>query len=628
MLLRLARTAAGRNVPRRRPGRLVLTAALAGLLGANALAAGEPSAPSAGAASAPPTNSAMDGALFFDVLAAEMEAQSGELGEAFGRMMASARRTRDEGLFERAVELAVAAKAGDKALAAAKLWRSTLPDSTNALSTQLHLLVALNKTGELALPIRTLIEKEDATDRGAVIASLPRFLSSLADKPRALTVASQALAPFADQPTTRIAVHTALGRLAIAADQPDVALDHARRALAQEPLAAGPVLLSLELMAKRADAEALVQGYLARPESLAPVRLAYARTLDQQQRIGEAAVQLRLVLAQQPDQAAAWLSLGAYMVDLRQPEEATRALERFLALVRTAEAAADRAEPAEPANRPEQADRPDSPERAEGNDKPDLRGMVDLAHLLLAQASEQRGDVRGAALWLDKIEPARVDMSTLARRASLLAHAGKLAQARALVREAPARDQPDTRTRLLAEAQVLRDQRQWAEAYELLIVGLRQSPEDTTLMYELAMVADRLNRHDDMESLLRRVIALKPEDHHAHNALGYSLADRKLRLSEALGLVQRAASLAPHDPFIIDSLGWVEFRLGHHDEALKLLRRSHLARPHVEVAAHLGEVLWAMGQRDEALRVWREGNAREAGNDVLQETLTRLQVKL
>lgn len=614
MLPRLARTAAGRNSPTGHPARLVIAAALASLLGADALAADEGPAPPAAAASAPPANSAMDGALFFDVLAAEIEAQNGELGEAFGRMLSSARRTRDEGLFERSIELAVAAKAGDKALAAAKLWRNTLPDSTTALSTQLYLLVALNKTGDLAEPIRTLIEKEDASDRAAVIASLPRFLSSLADKPHALAVAEQALAPFARQPATRTAVHTALGRLALAADQPEAALGHARRALTEEPMAPGPVLLALELMAKHDDAEPLVQGYLARPDALAPVRLAYARTLDQQQRIGEAAVQLRQVLAQQPEQAAAWLSLGAYMVDLREPDEAIRALERFLAIAHTAEGAA--------------ADRPESAGRTDGDDKPDLRGMVDLAHLLLAQASEQRGDLGTAARWLDKIEPARVDMSTLARRASLLARAGQVAQARALVREAPARDEPDARTRLLAEAQVLRDQRQWAEAYELLLGGLRQSPDDTTLMYELAMVADRLNRHDDMEALLRRVIALKPDNQHAHNALGYSLADRNLRLAEALGLVQRASNLAPNDPFIIDSLGWVQFRLGHPDEALKLLRRSHVARPHVEVAAHLGEVLWSMGQRDEAMRVWREGRAREADNDVLQETLTRLKVGL
>jgi tetratricopeptide (TPR) repeat protein len=578
---------------------------LAGALNAPARAADEPAAQApAEAASAPPAASAMDSALFLDILTAELEAQNGELGDAFGRMLAAARRSRDEGLFERSVELALAAKAGDKALAAAKLWRSTLPESTTALTTQLHLLVALNKTNDLAEPIRALIDKEPAADRGAVIAALPRFLASLNDKPRALAVGEQALAPYAKATETRIAVRTALGRLALAAGQPDVALSEARRALADEPLAPGPVLLALELMPKDNAAETLVQGYLAQKDALPPIRLAYARALDQQQRIGEATVQLRQVLVQQPDQPAAWLSLGANLVDLREPNEAINALGRFVELVKNQAAA------------------------AEGEDKSELRGMVELAYLLLAQANEQRGDTRAASQWLDKIEPERVDMATLARRASLLAHAGKVAEARALVREGPARDEPDARTRLLAEAQVLRDQRQWAEAYELLVGGLRKQPEDTVLMYELAMVAERLNRYDDMEALLRRVMVLKPDDQNAHNALGYSLAERNVRLAEALELVQRAVSLAPHDPFIMDSLGWVQFRLGHNDEAVTLLRRSYLARPHAEVATHLGEVLWAMGQRDEALRIWREGRARDGDNDVLQETLTRLKVKL
>ena len=614
MLPRLARALSGRPALSStsrgpRASRLALATALAGLLSLPAWAAEPEPTASGKEAEAPAVNSAMDGSVFFDVLAAEMEAQNGDLGDAFGRMLATARRTRDEGLFQRSVEMAAQARAGEKALSAIKVWRSTLPESSTALRTQLHLLVALDKLGDLNEPIRTLIEREPVTDRSATIAALPRFLSSVSDKRRALTVTEQALAPYANAAPTRTAVRTALGRMAMAADMPEAALTHARRALADEPSAPGPVLLALELMAKDGAAEALVQAYLARSDSLPPVRLAYARALDQQQRIGEAAVQLREVVAKQPDQAAAWLSLGAYMVDLRESAEAIRSLNEFLKLIGTQKPA-------------------DANEGEDGDDKPDVRGMVDLAHLLLAQAYEQSGNNKAAAQWLDKIEPSRVDMSTLARRASLMAQAGQLKQARALLREAPARDQPDARTRLLAEAQVLRDQRHWSEAYELLLGALRKDPDDTVVMYELAMVADRLNKYDDMEALLRRVIALKPEDQHAHNALGYSLADRNIRLEEALGLVQKAASLAPHDPFIADSLGWVEYRLGHREEALKLLRRSHLARPHVEVAAHLGELLWVTGQQEEALRIWREGRAREADNDVLQETLKRLKVKL
>jgi Flp pilus assembly protein TadD len=131
-----------------------------------------------------------------------------------------------------------------------------------------------------------------------------------------------------------------------------------------------------------------------------------------------------------------------------------------------------------------------------------------------------------------------------------------------------------------------------------------------------------------MERILRRVIELKPDHHHAYNALGYSLAERSQRLPEARDLIKKALDLAPGDPFITDSLGWVEFRLGNPQEALVHLKRAYASRPDVEIAAHLGEVLWVLGQRDEARRVWREGRTRDADNEVLRETLTRLQVKL
>ena len=131
-----------------------------------------------------------------------------------------------------------------------------------------------------------------------------------------------------------------------------------------------------------------------------------------------------------------------------------------------------------------------------------------------------------------------------------------------------------------------------------------------------------------MERLLRRVIALKPDHPHAHNALGYSLADRGLRLPEARALIQRALELSPGDPFITDSLGWVEFRLGNRDEAARLLRQAYAARPDTEIGAHLGEVLWSAGQHDEARRVWREVKTRDQANEVLRETLARLRVSL
>ncbi len=213
------------------------------------------------------------------------------------------------------------------------------------------------------------------------------------------------------------------------------------------------------------------------------------------------------------------------------------------------------------------------------------------------------------------------------RRALLLARQGQLPQARELVRSTPERDPADARAKLLAEAQVLREVKQWADAYTLLEAANQRYPNDADLLYEQAMMAEKIERLDAMEALLRRVMALKPEHAHAYNALGYSLADRNLRLAEAKTLIERALELTPGDPFITDSLGWVEFRLGNRDEALRLLRQAYKARPDAEIGAHLGEVLWAMGHHDEARRVWAEASSRDAGNDVLRDTMVRLKAQ-
>ena len=192
----------------------------------------------------------------------------------------------------------------------------------------------------------------------------------------------------------------------------------------------------------------------------------------------------------------------------------------------------------------------------------------------------------------------------------------------------PERNGADARSKTLAEVQLLREVKLWGAAAELLAAAVARSPDDVDMVYEQAMVEDKLERYEEMERLLRRVMALKPDHAHAHNALGYSLADRGQRLPEARELVQRALELSPGDPFITDSLGWIEFRLGNHAEALRLLRQAYNARPDTEIAAHLGEVLWAMDQRDEARRVWLDAQGRDDKNEVLRETLARLKVGL
>jgi Flp pilus assembly protein TadD len=210
----------------------------------------------------------------------------------------------------------------------------------------------------------------------------------------------------------------------------------------------------------------------------------------------------------------------------------------------------------------------------------------------------------------------------------MLARQGKLDEARQSIRRVPEQTQADGRAKWLAEAQLLRDQKAWGEAEKVLGEANKQFADDVDLLYEQAMMAEKTNNLEQMERLLRRVIELKPDHHHAYNALGYSLAERNIRLPEARELIKKALDLSPGEPFITDSLGWVEYRLGNSEEALRLLRGAYQSRPDPEIAAHLGEVLWATGQVEEARRIWREARSRDSANDVLKETLARLRVEL
>jgi len=248
--------------------------------------------------------------------------------------------------------------------------------------------------------------------------------------------------------------------------------------------------------------------------------------------------------------------------------------------------------------------------------------------LLYAQIAEKKQDFAAAEAWLGRIDNVDEVFSAQSRRASLLARQGKVAQARALLRNLPGTSAEDKRMKLLAEVQLLRDLRLYREAYAVQSDLVALAPDDAELVYDQAMLAEKAGQPETMERLLRQVIAQKPQYHHAYNALGYSLAERGLRLDEAKQLILKAMEFAPSDPFITDSLGWVEFRMGNKAEARRHLETAYKARPDVEIAAHLGEVLWSLGDREAAVRVWKEGQRASPDNETLKETLARLGVSL
>ena len=587
--------------------------------------AGTPAAMLEAPAAAPVLNSALDSLLFYQLLIGELELNAGRAGNAYGVVLDAARRSGDEALYQRAVEIALQARAGEQALEAARAWRAAKPTSLAPLRYQSQILLALNRIDDAADPLARWLAAVPLMERPGLLAGLPRLLQNQADRQRVLALVEKLVLPYLDSPGTATPSRVSLGRAHLSAGNLPQALGLAKAAQTADGAAPGPVLLALEMLPGTAAAEQVLTDYLARPDAEPALRLSYVRMLAQSQRFADATRQLERLTHERPTLPEPWLTLGALRVDLKQPREAEAALLRFVELASVPVAQPDKPVATPPAAGDEDddaAETADSPEGgAAGRD-------LTQAWLLLAQVAEQRGDAKAAEAYLAKVDSPQRALEVQTRRASLLARQGQVKEARLLIQAVPERTGDDARAKLVAEAQVLRDIKRWQEASEVLAAASQRFSDDVELVYEHAMVEEKLEHWEAMERLLRRVIELKPEHPHAHNALGYSLADRGVRLPEARDLVTRALQLSPGDPFITDSLGWIEFRMGNRDAALRLLRQAHAARPDTEIGAHLGEVLWAMGQHDAARTVWQDARGRDAANEVLRETLARLKVDL
>jgi len=543
--------------------------------------------------------SALTAELFYEILMGEMTTRSGDPGSGYALVLDAARRLRDGKLFQRAVEIALQSRSGDAALAAARAWQETLPNSRDARRIELQILIALNRIGETVEPLRAEIAATPQIERPMLMAVIARNYSRASDKKQAASVVEQALVDELKSPATGGLAWATVGRLRLNAGDTSGALEAALKGQQIDPASDAPAALALEMIDPGQPlAEPIVTRYLAsNPKTSPDLRIAYARVLVENRRYTDAAAQLQALTTARPELAEPWLLLGSLQAQARQDAAAETSLKRYIDL------------------------------SASQKDPDDRQRGVTQAYLVLSQLAERRKDFIAAERWLARVDGTGDLVVAQTRRAGLLARQGKLPQAREIIRGLPERTPEDKKQKFLAEVQLLRDAKQYQAAYDMLAQASTAAPSDSDLVYEQAMVAEKLNRLDEMERLLRRLIELKPENQNAYNALGYSFADRKIRLEEARTLIQKAVQLAPQDPFIADSLGWVEFRLGNTTEAIRILEAAYKTRPDPEIGAHFGEVLWATGQKDRAVTIWKEALLSDAENETLQETLKRLRVK-
>jgi tetratricopeptide (TPR) repeat protein len=381
--------------------------------------------------------------------------------------------------------------------------------------------------------------------------------------------------------------HYAVAQSAAGAGEDRVALEEVRRARQLRPDWEAAVLLESQLLQKVSpdQAASVLADFLQRYPAARETRLAYARLLVTQKRFPEARAEFQRLTAGAPDNTEMRFAVALLSLQLKDYDAAESQLTGLLASTH--------------------------------RDKDGVR-------MYLGQIAEERKNLPEALRRYGEVGEGEHYVQAQIRYAQVLARQGKLDAARAHLQEAAAKNSQQRVVLILAEAQILREAGRPKEAFDLVGQALERMPNNPELLYDYAMLAEKVERVDILEASLRKLIEIRPEHAHAYNALGYSFADRNMRLPEARQLIEKALELAPDDFFIIDSMGWVLYRMGNYRDALGYLRRAFAGRPDPEIAAHLGEVLWVLGERDEAERVWNDANRASPDNETLVNTIKRL----
>ncbi len=612
----------------RSPRRTDLRPLVAGLFGALALwstapaAAQDVVAPLPGIADSDATlpDNPLTSATLFKLMMSEIAAQRGAPDASFATELKLARETRDPRIARRATEFAVQSRQPAAAVEAARLWTELSPDSRVAADTYLTLLVLSARFDEaeplLAAKIAAAPSKSQALvqvyglltqapNRGQVYVAMRRLAGAYPSLPEAHMVVAQAAQAAGDKTN---------------------AVEEARAAVRLQPdsEAATIMLAQFQQFDNPKEADAVLSGFIARNPKSVQMRLGYARFLNGEKRFDESATQLARVRKDAANEPETIYSLGLLAYQANKPQDAEAYFKRFV----------DLRVPAKKTKAPVVAeddvdgadDAADAVETVDDSAGPG-RGP-DRAYLYLAQIAEDAKDYPRALGWLDKVGAGAEFGNARIRRALILAHQGKLDIARNELHALPIGSPAQATQLALAEAQMLRDADQNQAAYDFLGGAIEKAPNNPDLLYDYGMTAEKLGRFEVLENAMRSVIRVRPDNAQAYNALGYTLADRNERLDEAKALIEKANALSPDDASILDSLGWVQYRLGNNGDALVNLERAYKLRNDAEIAVHLGEVLWISGRPADAERAWREASAKEPQNAALRQTLARFNVQV
>jgi len=532
---------------------------------------------------------ALSADIMYRILVGDIALQRGEPALAARAYYEAARDAQDATLARRATEVALFARQRGLAMDAAQLWQKLDPSSDRARQ-MVTMLGQPGASGDLKGDLERVLADAAANGKtlGEAFLQLNRALSGQSDKTATYRLITDLAKPYPGVAEAHFAValagyNTGLADLEILA----ASTREIDRALELKPGWERAVLVKADLLAKSSPENAIryLTAFLADAPASRAAGGALAQLYVEQKRYADArAVFQRLLDADSADRELQY-AVAAISVQMKDYATAERLFQEL---------------------------------KSAGFGEP---GVVAFYLAEIAEETHRYDDALARYAEVtdgDRAWPAKL------RVAAVMGKQGKVKEARQYLAALDADDREQEIQVKQVEAQLLEDAHDYQGAYQVLNTALAGEPDSAELLYDVAMVAEKLNRLDEVESRLKRVIELKPDNAQALNALGYTLVDRTQRTAEGLQLIEKAHALAPEDPFILDSMGWAHFRMGNFEESEKFLRRALAERPDPEIAAHLGEVLWAKGERGRAQEVWQSQLKETPDNPVLLNTVRRL----
>lgn len=519
--------------------------------------------------------------LLYEFLLGEVAVQRGHGRVAAQTYFDLAQETRDPRVARRAAQVALQSHEMSLAIGAFQLWLELEPDSTVAKQMLSTLLLSGGKLDEAQPYLKELLAAEPE-GVGHNFMQIYSLVARSPDKQAALKLVQELAQPY---PNVAEA-HWVLAQAAEAAGKHDMALSEAQRVRSLSPRWEMAALLEAQLLRRDNPQQALavLKKYLdGNPES-AEVRLLYARMLLDLKQYPEARNEFRQLLKKHPENAELAFAVALLSLQMGELEQAEQELKQALA-----------------------------------NGKQDQ----DAAYYYLGQLSEAKKDYDAALQQYRKVQGGEYAFQARLREAFLLGKQGKLGEARDVLHQVEVQSNQQRVQLVLLEGQLLTDAQQYEAAYQVMLLGLEKLPNHPDLLYEAALLADKIGKPNELERLIRKLIEEQPDNANAYNALGYSLLERNVRVKEGMGLVEKAYQLAPNDAAIIDSVGWGHYRLGEFGKSLEFLRRAYSLNPDPEIAAHLGEVLWVHGDKEEAKKVWSDSQKLHPDSEALQAVMKK-----